>query len=95
MSTYLVDEDIEGNFCSLLLYVLDEQCDLHCSPHLVFESRILLLTLDTPHLTTNGGDASLVSLQGAHVDAVLDDQRRYRDQGKDQHVQDEQLLATV
>ena len=48
-----------------------------------------------PHLTTNSGDASLVSLQGAHVDAVLDDQRRYRDQGKDQHVQDEQLLATA
>ena len=49
----------------------------------------------TPHLTTNSGDTSLVSLQGAHVDAVLDDQRRYRDQGKDQHVQDEQLLATA
>ena len=55
-------------------------------------SRILL---HFRHLTANGGDASLVSLQRAHVDAVLDYQRRYRDQGKDQHVQDEQLLAAV
>ena len=46
-------------------------------------------------LTTNGRDPSLVSLQRAHVDAVLNHESCYWDQGKDQHVQDEQFLAAA
>ena len=74
----LVGEDVESHLGPLLLDVLDEEGDLHGSPD----------------LPPDGGDPGLVTEQGVHGDAVLDDQGRDGDQREDQHVEDEELLST-
>ena len=73
----LVGEDVERHLGPLLLDVLDEDRDLH----------------GAPDLPPDGGDPGLVAQQGVHSDAVLDDQGRDWYQGKDQHVEDEELLS--
>ena len=44
-------------------------------------------------LSPDGGDPGLVSEEGVHGDAVLDDEGGDGDEGQHEHVQDEELLA--
>ena len=45
------------------------------------------------HLSPDGGDPGLVSEEGVHGDAVLDDEGGDGDERQHQHVQDEELLS--
>ena len=73
----LVREDVQRNFCPLLLDVLNEESDLH----------------GPSDLPSDGGHSRLVAKKGVHGDTVLDDQSSDGNQREHQHVQDEELLA--
>ena len=76
-SSRLIGKDKESHLIPLLLDILYEQSNLH----------------GPLHLPPNGGDPGLVAKQWVHGDTVLNDQCSYRDERKDQHVQDKEFLS--